>query len=314
MAFAAVFPCQNIPYRCRFNLTALTNVRSPIYRRNLQIPRGKEVVPEPIFGTRNAGKYVISHRWRPQITPPAVAANSESSFEILSLSDVVKKFYRCINEGDRKGLEDLISSNCRLEDSTFPYIIQGKKEVMSLFIQLAESMGETVHFKLGTICEGDELTASVNWHLEWKNDQIPFSRGCSVFQCSNEDGRLVIMNAQIITESPIKPAKLAMTLLKTVTSLINEFPDAAKCKQILLTSIMCKPYVILHKHHTYICDTFRVPKESTHHTQSSVEYIQSMLSSGGEPSSNILHHPMENCCSNTWIRDKLSAHHCKIFQ
>lgn len=127
MAFAAVFPCQNIPYRCRFNLTALTNVRSPIYRRNLQIPRGKEVVPEPIFGTRNAGKYVISHRWRPQITPPAVAANSESSFEILSLSDVVKKFYRCVNEGDRKGLEDLISSNCRLEDSTFPYIIQGKK-------------------------------------------------------------------------------------------------------------------------------------------------------------------------------------------
>jgi hypothetical protein len=39
------------------------------------------------------------------------------------------------------------------------------QEVINLFIQLAESMGENVEFKLGTVCEGDELTASVNWHL-----------------------------------------------------------------------------------------------------------------------------------------------------
>ncbi|KAL2902584.1 hypothetical protein RDABS01_027666 [Bienertia sinuspersici] len=210
-----------------FNLPTITHIAcSPTGRRNLVTTSGKGLVLKPIFVTRNTRKCIIKERRKTDIGP-ILAVNSESSSEILSLSEVIKNFYRCINTEDKKGLEDLISSNCCVQDMTFPYIIQGKKEVMSLFIQLSESMGESVQFKLGTICEGDDLTASVMWHLEWKNDRVPFSRGCSVFQCSIEGDKLEIRNIQIITESPIKPGALAMALLKMVRSAFDEFPKAA---------------------------------------------------------------------------------------
>lgn len=240
MDFASVVPCKRISSISHFSPTSLTHVGSPTSRRNLLIPRKTEVIFEPIFGSRNVKKCISRHR-KPKMGL-TLAANSDSSYETHSLSDVVKKFYRCINAEDRKGLEDIISSDCHLEDSAFPYIINGKKEVISLLIQLAESMGENVHFKLGTVCEGDELTASVNWHLEWKEDPIPFSKGCSIFQCSNEGDTLVIRKVQIITESPVKPGILAMALLKIVRSLFDEFPRAAnwllKRPQTILQAVL----------------------------------------------------------------------------
>lgn len=36
---------------------------------------------------------------------------------------------------------------------------------MSYFTQLVESMGENAQFRIGQICEGDYLTASVDWHM-----------------------------------------------------------------------------------------------------------------------------------------------------
>ncbi|KNA22900.1 hypothetical protein SOVF_029520 [Spinacia oleracea] len=186
-----------------------------------------KLIPESIHQTWNLRKS-ISHQRKLEINPPLAAMDSDTSYQIHSLADVVNKFYKCINDNDRKALEDLISSDCRLEDSAFPYIIHKKKEVISLLVQLADSMGENVQFKLGTVCQGEELIASVNWHLEWKEDQIPFSKGCSTFQCSNEGDRLVIRKIQNITESPVKPGVLTMALLKMVRSLFDEFPKPAK--------------------------------------------------------------------------------------
>ncbi|XP_021757546.1 uncharacterized protein LOC110722590 [Chenopodium quinoa] len=228
MAFSPSFTCKNTPNISQFGLTSLTYIASPTCRINLHVPRGNEVKLEPNFGTKNLRK-CISHQRKPGMSTTLAAADSEVSHEVHFLSDIVEKFYKCINQDNKKGLEDLISSDCHLEDSAFPYTIKGKKEVMGLLIQLAESMGKTVKFKLGTVCEGnDELTASVNWHLEWEESQIPFSKGCSFFQCSNEGDKLVIRKLQNITESPVKPGVLAMALLKMVRSVFDEFPKAAK--------------------------------------------------------------------------------------
>ncbi|KAK9983589.1 hypothetical protein SO802_033114 [Lithocarpus litseifolius] len=102
-------------------------------------------------------------------------------------------------------------------------------EVMQFLEELTESMGENVKFSFGHICEGDEYTAGVKWHLEWKKSQIPFTRGSSFFECSKGGDRIIIKKAQVVIESPIKPGSLVLTLLKTVTSLFDEFPKATEC-------------------------------------------------------------------------------------
>ncbi|XP_021754216.1 uncharacterized protein LOC110719561 [Chenopodium quinoa] len=227
MAFSPSFTCKNTPNVSQFGLTSLTYIASRTCRKNLHLPCGNEVKLEPNFGTSNLRK-CISHQRKPRMST-TLAADSDVNHEIHFLSDIVEKFYKCINQDNRKGLEDLISRDCQLEDSAFPYTIKGKKEVMRLLSQLTESMGKNVMFKLGTVCEGnDELTASVNWHLEWEESQIPFSKGCSFFQFSNEGDKLVIRKLQNITESPVKPGILAMALLKIIRSLFDEFPKAAK--------------------------------------------------------------------------------------
>ncbi|XP_074304026.1 uncharacterized protein LOC141638513 [Silene latifolia] len=159
---------------------------------------------------------------------PCFAAQSNLVPAFPSASDVIRKLYTCINEKNLVELDDIIARDCTLEDLNFPHSFQGKKKVVSFIGQLVESMGENVQFQLGTICEGGELMASLDWHLEWKEDQIPFSRGSSIFQCSIEDDRLVIRKAQIIWETPFKTGELGLGLLKILASLFDDFPKAAK--------------------------------------------------------------------------------------
>ncbi|KAK9716619.1 hypothetical protein RND81_06G245900 [Saponaria officinalis] len=222
MAFANSILYQNPPRVYR-----PSQINPPTLRWQGLKPRAIQADKNHIFLSTNTRKYIQKNiRYLGVI--PAFAIESDSIPIVPSLSAVVKRFYACINKKDLTQLEDLISSDCFLEDSVFPHSFQGKKEVVGFISQLVESMGKNVHFQIGTVCEGDELVASLDWHLEWKEDQIPFSRGCSIFQCSIEDDKLVIRKAKIITEPPVKPGKLALGLLKILTSLFDEFPQAAK--------------------------------------------------------------------------------------
>lgn len=124
MAFASVTPCRNAPDFSHFNPTALTHAGHLITRTNLIIPKGNDVVFNP-FGLKNV-KICINRRKKSEMIP-RLAGDSKADIEGPSLSDVIQRFYTCINKNDRKGLEDLIYKHCLLEDSSFPYIIQGKK-------------------------------------------------------------------------------------------------------------------------------------------------------------------------------------------
>ncbi|GAB2296820.1 hypothetical protein Dimus_030921 [Dionaea muscipula] len=158
------------------------------------------------------------------------AQSSDSAFQILSLSDIIQQFYACINKKDMHGIGELISDDCRLEDYSFPGTLQGKKDTLSFFHHLTESMGENVRFRIGHVYEGYELVACADWHLEWKQDPIPFTRGCSLFGCSQEGERLLIKEIRIIIESPIKPGKIVLAMLKILTSVFDDFPRTAECK------------------------------------------------------------------------------------
>ncbi|XAR55085.1 hypothetical protein NMG60_11030468 [Bertholletia excelsa] len=154
--------------------------------------------------------------------------NSDLSPDRLSASETIKQFYTCINDRDLKQLAGLVSKDCSFDDCSFLKPFQGRKEVMEFFGQLLASMGQNVDFKVELVCEGDDYTIGVSWHLEWNKIEIPFTRGCSFFECSMDEAKLVIKRAQVITESPVKPGGSALVLFKILTSLLDAFPKAAE--------------------------------------------------------------------------------------
>ncbi|KAL9434483.1 hypothetical protein AB3S75_029176 [Citrus x aurantiifolia] len=159
-----------------------------------------------------------------------VPSASDDSIEIVpfSASNTIREFYACINEKSLKRLETYISDDCCFEDCSFPKPFQGKKEVMQFLEQLMTSMGLNVKFSVEQVCEGDEFTAGINWHLEWKGRLVPFTRGCSFYECSLEGETLLIKKARVVIESPIKPGGIVLTLLKNLTSLSDDFPKATE--------------------------------------------------------------------------------------
>ncbi|XP_061989035.1 uncharacterized protein LOC133707474 isoform X2 [Rosa rugosa] len=164
---------------------------------------------------------------------PIMAARGISTFSSgsLSPSDTINDFYKCINEKNLKQLGHYISSECCIEECSFSTPLQGKKVIMNFFEELTAAMGNNIKFSIQHVCEGgDQLTAAANWHMEWKDKQIPFTRGCSFFEYSKEGEKLIIKKAQIVIESPIKPGHLVLSLLKAVTSLFDGFPRATECK------------------------------------------------------------------------------------
>ncbi|MBA0718734.1 hypothetical protein Golax_006464 [Gossypium laxum] len=146
----------------------------------------------------------------------SVMSSSNSDIESIlgqpSAADTIKDFYMCINEKNLKGLEGYISEDCYIEDCSFYNPFNGKREVIHFFYLLMGSMGQNVKFIIEHICEGDSFTAGVNWHLEWKQTQIPFTRGCSFYECSEEGEILVIKKARIIIESPLKPGGVVLVI------------------------------------------------------------------------------------------------------
>ncbi|XP_010545499.1 PREDICTED: uncharacterized protein LOC104817848 [Tarenaya hassleriana] len=152
--------------------------------------------------------------------------------------DVVMKFYSSINNKNQDLLRNCFAHDCYIDDFSFPKPFRGKRETMKFYEQLVTSMGQNVKFCVENVCEGDGYTAAVNWHLEWKGRNIPFTRGCSFYEFAEEGGEMVIRNARILIESPIKPGGIVLTLLKNITFLFDEFPKAAEW-------FLEKPYAII---------------------------------------------------------------------
>ncbi|KAG6788294.1 hypothetical protein POTOM_004356 [Populus tomentosa] len=174
---------------------------------------------------KRASNKSFNKRWANMV----VSAADDFEFKLgPSPSHMIKQFYTCINEKKLKELDGYISDDCFFEDCSFLQPMQGKKEVMHFFGQLTAGMGQNVKFILEHVCEDDEFTAGVNWHLEWKTIQIPFTKGCSFYECSQKEDRLVIRKALVVIESPIKPGGIVLTLLKNVTAIFDDFPKAAE--------------------------------------------------------------------------------------
>ncbi|KAG8382200.1 hypothetical protein BUALT_Bualt05G0052000 [Buddleja alternifolia] len=130
--------------------------------------------------------------------------NRDINTSPLSPAQTIMLFYAAINEKNLKQLNELIAEDCFFEDYSFTKPFQGNKEALRFLNQLTSCMGQNMQFNVEHICEGNDYTAGVNWHLDWNTIQVPFTRGCSFYSLSIHGDKLVIKKAQVLVESPIK--------------------------------------------------------------------------------------------------------------
>ncbi|XP_007019427.2 PREDICTED: uncharacterized protein LOC18592557 [Theobroma cacao] len=184
----------------------------------------------PIEGDKkhsNYGSKIKEGEWR-------VCCSDDGSCGIApqwstpSVLDLIQDFYSAINVKDTQKLDQLLSHDCVFQELIFYMPFNGKQNVINFLQGLMEAMGQNVHFVLDTLMEGEKLTASVTWHLEWKGKEIPFTNGCSLFECQQVDGKLIIRKITGVEEFPVKPGDLVLKLLKAVSSVFDSFPFAAE--------------------------------------------------------------------------------------
>ncbi|XP_020095081.1 uncharacterized protein LOC109714783 [Ananas comosus] len=143
------------------------------------------------------------------------------------LLELTQKFYSSLNDQDIKSLEKLIAPGCKIEDKAYYKPLQGKS-IHKYFERLVEAMGKNVTFTVDEICEGGRLTIAIRWHLEWKGKKIPFTNSCSFYKCSRDGEALLIKEAHVFVESPLKPGDLAPKMLKLITFLFDRLPNLAE--------------------------------------------------------------------------------------
>ncbi|KAK8308819.1 hypothetical protein V6Z12_D02G086000 [Gossypium hirsutum] len=121
-----------------------------------------------------------------------------------------------------------LSNDCIFQDLIFYIPFGGKESIMNFRQNLMEAMGQNVHFVIDSWMEGDNLTASVIWHLEWKGKEIPHTTGCNFFECQQIDGKLIISKIIGVEELPVKPRDWVLKLLKATIVVFDKFPFPAE--------------------------------------------------------------------------------------
>ncbi|KAL0542298.1 hypothetical protein IC582_022397 [Cucumis melo] len=148
---------------------------------------------------------------------------SYSSSSSNSPGEMIEMFYKCINEKNLKKMNTYISEDCLIEDSLFIEKFKGKKAAMSFIEKLTESMGPDMKFRIRTVYERRPSMAGAIWHLEWRNMEIPLTKGCTFIDIRDEE-RKTIQMVQIITESQLKAGHLFLAIMKLVTLLLAKHP------------------------------------------------------------------------------------------
>ncbi|KAI7756332.1 hypothetical protein M8C21_003104 [Ambrosia artemisiifolia] len=156
---------------------------------------------------------------------------SSISGPLDSGSDVVRKFYDGINSRNLSTVVDLIADDCVYEDLVFPQPFVGRKAILDFFEKFIYTISQDLQFVIDDISGEDTSAVGVTWHLEWRGKPFPFSKGCSFYRLKVVDGRRKIIYGRDIVEPAAKPGDFALVAIRSVTWLLQQFPQLAdRCK------------------------------------------------------------------------------------
>ncbi|CAK7346821.1 unnamed protein product [Dovyalis caffra] len=223
----------NVNARHLSNLVITNSVYSPI---------PKSTFPQLSLATK---RQLIRKVWCSYDAPGFSWDFAADDIDIL-----IRKFFYAIHSRDELLLEDVLSHDCILvQDVIFQIAFVGEQNIyidhlqstIQFLCKLMKAMGRNIRFKINSIDDGqskdDRKGATVFWNLEWNDEEIPFTRGCTVFEFEEIDEKLLIrktMNMCRKITGVTEPGKLGdfiLKLLEAASTLFDNFPDQTRSKQ-----------------------------------------------------------------------------------
>ncbi|GAA0158084.1 hypothetical protein LIER_15201 [Lithospermum erythrorhizon] len=138
------------------------------------------------------------------------SSTNNATTSLLTPVKAAELFYSSINDKNLEQLRNLVAEDCFFEDTFFINQPRGKQEVMRFLERLTESMGSDIKFRVEQTAGGDGSTVGVTWHFAIRNQQVPFTRGCSFYEFSKDGDQLLIKYARAVIESAIKPGEISV--------------------------------------------------------------------------------------------------------
>jgi hypothetical protein len=98
---------------------------------------------------------------------------------------VVRKYFEYWNERDMVSATDLFADDCIYEDTLYPGQFTGKVAIQKHLVKVALSLPGSFEFVIDDVSEdAGRGTVGVKWHVESEGEQLPFTRGCSLYKGS----------------------------------------------------------------------------------------------------------------------------------
>ncbi|KAG9149222.1 hypothetical protein Leryth_003213 [Lithospermum erythrorhizon] len=169
------------------------------------------------------------------------SSTNNATTSLLTPVKAAELFYSSINDKNLEQLRNLVAEDCFFEDTFFINQPRGKQEVMRFLERLTESMGSDIKFRVEQTAGGDGSTVGVLWHFVdqesyyltvlgtylWhfaiRNQQVPFTRGCSFYEFSKDGDQLLIKYARAVIESAIKPGEISVAVLPYIAPIVVPF-------------------------------------------------------------------------------------------
>ncbi|XP_025984902.2 uncharacterized protein [Glycine max] len=187
---------------------------------------GSFALPKP--ERRSKWRVVDGVGEKQSVTTLAATTTSFDDNDVVdSNSAVVRNFYGGINAHDVDSVEYLMAENCVYEDLVFPRPFVGRKEILEFFKKFTNSTSKGLQFVIDDLSTEDSSSVGVIWHLEWKGKPFPFSKGCSFYRLEVINGKRQITYGRDCVEPAIKPGDAALAAIRSVTWLLQQFPQLA---------------------------------------------------------------------------------------
>ncbi|WVZ18080.1 hypothetical protein V8G54_005402 [Vigna mungo] len=178
------------------------------------------------------------------VASPATENFDDDDSIVDSASAVVRNFYGGINAHDVDSVQYLIAENCVYEDLVFPQPFVGRKEILEFFKKFTNSTSKDLQFVIDDLSTKDPSSVGVIWHL----GVCPFSlkggtmgaqdlkNKADIVRKLMEKGYQVKMNLTFCenrygrdcVEPAIKPGDATLIVIRSVTWLLQQFPQLAK--------------------------------------------------------------------------------------
>ena len=110
--------------------------------------------------------------------------------------------------------------SCVYEDTQYAGAFEGKARIRAHLDRVADALPPTFQFCIDEVADGG-TKVGVQWHVENEGVALPFTRGCSMYTCDLETGRL-LSGFDVPEPAPFKPGGASLTLLSVASKLIAQ--------------------------------------------------------------------------------------------